>query len=316
MTEPVTIRRGPSGKALGLIATAIVIVVFSLGSTLVKRADTPGVIVAFWRMIVTALIWNGILLATGRRPQLAHLKRALIPGLFFGLDIAFFYAGATHNSVANAELIAALTPFLVVPIGAKFFHEHINPRALMFAVLGFGGVAIVLFSAPSSGDASISGDIFGALAMCMWVGYIATTRHFRKDMDVVQYMAAMTPFAVMSVVPVALINGDITDVNAHGWMFILLLTLATGVVAHGLMVFAQKTVPIGTIGVAQVAQPAFAAVWSFLILDETLHGWQLVGMALVLGGLLAFVVLNQRTAPRADHSSEAPLASEGSGATV
>ncbi|HEY4333965.1 MAG TPA: DMT family transporter, partial [Ilumatobacteraceae bacterium] len=219
----------------------------------------------------------------------------------FGLDIAFFYAGATHNTVANAELIGATTPFFVVPIGAKFFSEHLNPKALLFALVGFGGVAIVLFSASPSGDASLRGDIFGGVAVMMWVGYIATTRHFRREMDVVQYMAAMTPFAVVSVIPVALINGDITHVTAHGWLFIVLLTVITGVVAHGLMVFAQKTVPIGTIGIAQVAQPAFAALWSYILLDETLRGWQVVGMVLVLGGLVAFVALNRSTVETTTH---------------
>ena len=45
----------------------------------------------------------------------------------------------------------------------------------------------------------------------------------------------------------------------------LILTFLTGVAAHGLMVFAQKTIQIGTIGIAQVAQPALAVVWSFLL---------------------------------------------------
>jgi drug/metabolite transporter (DMT)-like permease len=68
----------------------------------------------------------------------------------------------------------------------------------------------------------------------------------------------------------------------------------TGVLAHGLMVFAQSTIPIGSIGIAQVAQPALAALWSFLLLDEVLNGWQVLGMGIVIGGLLGFVVLNQR----------------------
>ena len=77
-------------------------------------------------------------------------------------------------------------------------------------------------------------------------------------------------------------------------MYIVLLTMMTGVLAHGLMVFAQSTIPIGTIGIAQIVQPALAALWSFLLLDEILHGWQVIGMVLVLAGLLGFVLLNQR----------------------
>jgi len=40
-----------------------------------------------------------------------------------------FFAGGTHNSVANAELIGSLAPFLIVPAGAWLFKEYIDPRA-------------------------------------------------------------------------------------------------------------------------------------------------------------------------------------------
>ena len=58
--------------------------------------------------------------------------------------------------------------------------------------------------------------------------------------------------------------------------------------------FAQKTIQIGTIGIAQVAQPALAVVWSFLLLGEVVNERQIAGIAIVVVGLLCFVLLNQR----------------------
>ena len=69
-----------------------------------------------------------------------------------------------------------------------------------------------------------------------------------------------------------------------------------GVAAHGLLVFAQRTIQIGTIGIAQVAQPALAVVWSFLLLGETVRPWQVVGIAIVMSGFVAFLLLNERAA--------------------
>lgn len=285
--------RGGS-RTLGALAVAITITVFSFASTLVKRADTPAELVAFWRMVITALVWNGLAMMLGKRPSWRNIRLAAVPGIFFGLDIAFFYLGATHNSVANAEMISAMTPFIVVPLGAKFFGERLNSRALVFALFAIGGVAMVLFAAPANGDASLRGSIFGVLALACWAGYISGTRHVRGEMDVASYMAAMTPVATIAVLPLAVLHGDMLSITAHGWRYTVMLTLMTGVLAHGLMVFAQSTIPIGTIGIAQIAQPALAALWSFLLLGETLHGWQVIGMALVLVGLLGFVLLNQR----------------------
>ena len=52
-------------------------------------------------------------------------------------------------------------------------------------------------------------------------------------MDVASYMAAMTPVATIAVLPLALLHGDMLSITAHG-----------------LVVFAQSTIPIGTIGTA------------------------------------------------------------------
>ena len=54
-----------SAKALGVLAVVGMVVAFSLSSTLVKRAESPGVLVAFWRMVTVSLVWNLLLLEHG-----------------------------------------------------------------------------------------------------------------------------------------------------------------------------------------------------------------------------------------------------------
>lgn len=207
-----------------------------------------------------------------------------------------FFAGATHNSVANAALIGSLAPFFIVPVGAWLFREYIDPRALVFAVIAFGGVALVLFSAPANGDASLEGNVFGVIAMLLLVAYVASAKRFRKDMDVTTFMATICPIAAVAVLPLAVAHGGMFRMSGTGWTYMLILTFTSGVAAQGLLVFAQKAIQIGTIGIAQVAQPALAVVWSFLLLGEVVNERQIAGIAIVVTGLLCFVLLNQRGA--------------------
>jgi drug/metabolite transporter (DMT)-like permease len=132
-TAPSAPARVLGAKSFGVLAVIGMVVAFSLSSTLVKRAESPGVLVAFWRMVTVSVVWNLWLWSTGRRITMANVRQALVPGIFFGLNLAVFFAGATHNSVANAALIGSLAPFLIVPAGAWLFKEDINPRALVSA---------------------------------------------------------------------------------------------------------------------------------------------------------------------------------------
>jgi drug/metabolite transporter (DMT)-like permease len=270
-----------------VLAVVGLVAAFSLSSTLVKRAESPGVLVAFWRMILVSVLWNLLLWARGGRVTLADVRQVWLPGVFFGLNLTLFFAGATHNSVANAALIGSLAPFLIVPLGAWLFGEFISPRALVFALIAFGGVALVLLNAPSGGDASLEGNVLGFAAMLLLVAYVTSTRRLRGEMDVTTFMATICPIATVAVLPIALAHGDVLGLSAT-------LTLTSGIVAQGLLVYAQKTIQIGTIGISQQAQPALAVVWSYLLLGEVINGAQAAGIAIVIGGLTAFVVVHQR----------------------
>lgn len=286
------------GRALGLAALTVVILCFSAGSTLVKLAHTPGVTIAFWRMLLCSCIWIGILRFTeGRWLNLADLRAALVPGLIFGLNIAFFFTGVTKTSIASAEFTGALSPLLVVPLGAWFFKERMRLGALVWGLISIVGLGLVLFNAPPNGEFSWAGIAWIVAANVMWAGYLLTSRALRSGRSVAAVMASITPIAGAVILPLMLIvfPGTITKVTWRSVVFIVLLGVVTGTAAHGLMVFAQKYVPVGVISMLQVSQPALAVLWSVLFLGSTVNGIQLVGGALVIAGLVAVTLQTQRS---------------------
>jgi drug/metabolite transporter (DMT)-like permease len=132
------------------------------------------------------------------------------------------------------------------------------------------------------------------LAMLLLVSYVASTRHFRREMDVTTFMATICPIATVAVLPVAIAHGGVFSMSRTGWTYMLILAFTSGITAQGLLVYAQKTIQIGTIGIAQIAQPALAVVWASLLLGEVINARQMTGIAIVMAGLLVFTVLNQR----------------------
>jgi drug/metabolite transporter (DMT)-like permease len=293
-------------RPLGVFAIIGAILAFSISSTLVKKAAAPGPTIAFWRMVLSSLTWTAILRATQHRwVTRAELRRAIVPGVAFGLNITCFFTAITHTSVANAEFIGSLTPLLLVPAGAVIFHEHINPGALLFGLVSLAGLGLVLFNAPSNGDASWLGNGFAFTATLLWSVYLITSRAMRSTsagrgglaaggMSVVSIMASVMPVASLTILPIVVLNGQIADVTVHSGLYIVLLTVLTGTLAHGLIVFAQRTVPVGSISIMQVAQPALAVIWSVLLLGRSVRPVQVAGMALVLAGLVLVTVQTQR----------------------
>ena len=132
------------------------------------------------------------------------------------------------------------------------------------------------------------------MALLLLVAYVASTRYLRRNMDVTTFMATICPIAAVTVLPIAIVHPGGLGMSSTGWTFTLILSVTSGIAAQGLLVYAQKTVQIGTISIAQIAQPALAVVWSYLLLSEVINRRQALGIAIVMGGLLGFTVLNQR----------------------
>jgi len=297
----------------GLIAMAAAIIAFSLSTPIVKWAGVTGVVLAFWRMWMSVATW-WIVLAGQRRPFPDRRTWKLVApaGLFFGVNISLLFTAVTKTSIAHVEFIATMTPLLVVPAGAFFFHERPNWSALRFGVISIVGVAMVLFFGPSTGTATLGGDLIMLLVLCSWTGYLLFTKRARaQGVDTVTFMACMMPLGLITTVPMAIVlaGDEILSMTRRGWLVAAVLAILTGMIAHGCIAFAQQHLPIATITVMQTSQPALAVFFAFLILGEEVRGLQVVGMALVIVGIAAFTLVSQRVVGT---RSATPATPEGS----
>jgi drug/metabolite transporter (DMT)-like permease len=276
-----------------------VVVTFSASSTIIRKAGVPGPTIAFWRMLGSSIIWTVLLrVREGHFVTLQQWRQAIVTGVVLGVNITLFYTAATKTSVANLEFIVALAPLVLMPLGAALFHENVDRRAAAYGLISIAGLALVLFNAPKRGAATWPGNGLAVLSLVTWCGYLLASRLLRKGMSVATLMASALPIATLATLPLVLISHDIGQVDARSMGYIVVLTVLTGVIAHGLIVFAQRKVPIGMMSMMQVGQPALAVVWSAIFLSQSIRSIQLVGMAMVVFGLATVVVQTQRRTAR------------------
>jgi drug/metabolite transporter (DMT)-like permease len=271
------------------------VVTFSASSTIIRKSGAPGPTIAFWRMLGSSIVWTAFLrIREGRFVTIDEWRRALLTGVVLGLNVTIFYTAATKTSVANLEFIGALAPLVLLPAGAMLFHEKVDHRATIFGFMSIAGLALVLFDAPKSGSATWFGNGLAMVSLFTWCGYLLASRQLRHGMSVAVLMAAALPIATVTTLPITLANHDLGRFDGRQMIYILVLTLLTGVVAHGLIVYAQRKVPIGIMSLMQVGQPALAVVWSAVFLSQGIRALQVLGMVMVVIGLAAVVVQTQR----------------------
>ena len=108
-------------------------------------------------------------------------------------------------------------------------------------------------------------------------------------------MAGMSVFAVLTVTPVALINGGVASVDwPRGWILVFTSAMVAGVVSHGTLAWSQQRVAVSTISLLGLAQPGLGTTWGRIFLPEAVKPIQVVGMV----GVLACVALIARRESR------------------
>lgn len=302
MTSTTTRPAVATGRTAGLLAVGGAVLCFSISSTIVKWSEAPGSVIAFWRMLFAAAAWWVILGVQHRRasvpwPGPATWRRVLPSGILFGANLATFFTAVTRTSVPHAEFIGSLTPLLLVPAGALLFGEHPYWRALGWGGLSLVGLAIFIGFSPPRGSATAGGDLLVLAALLQWASYLLVTKRARAGLGVVEFMSAVTPIGLVTAAPIAVAAAGrdaMWPLDDRTWVAVGLLTVITGLGAHGFIVFAQRHLPVATIGIMQVAQPALATIWSALLLAEPVRLMQLPGMVLVISGLAMFTWMTQR----------------------
>ena len=210
-----------SAKTLGALAVVGMVVAFSLSSTLVKRRESPGVLVAFWRLVIVSVVWNVFLWTTGRRVtmrdvrQVAGARRLLRPepGRVLRRGDAQQRGQRRADRVARAVLHRAgrrlAVPRVHRPAGARVRGRRVRRR-------GARAVQRAARTATRRSRATCS----ASSRCCSWSAYVASTRYFRREMDVATFMATICPIAAVAVLPLAIAHGDVfglsgTRVDVH-----------------------------------------------------------------------------------------------------
>ena len=269
--------------------TALAPIIF--GTTYLLTSDflPPGrpLLAALMRSLPT-----GLVLIIGTRPpdrrwllRLAILSVLYASGLFPLLFLAAYLLSGGVASVINS-----VSPLLVIVLSVPLLGARIRPVQVAAGVLGVGGVALLVLRS----DARL--DPLGLLAMTgaalmMGVATVLTKRWGRPPgMSSVGMTGWTFLLAGITLLPVTLLAEGLPDRltgrNVGGLVY---LVLVSGIIAYALWFWGLQHLTASSVTFLSLLNPVVAAVLGWVVLDQRLNGWQLLGAVIVL----ASVVLGQ-----------------------
>lgn len=290
MTDPAVIESPPVRTAAGIAATAAAVTIWGAASVLVKSVDgIDGVGISFYRILFGTVLLGTVYLATGGRFTTRMLLLCAPGGIAFGLDILLFFSALRETSTANATVIGALQPILLLPIGVRMFGELVDRRVVVFSFVAVAGTAVVVFGGSGLPQWSPYGDLLATGALFTWTAYFVASKSARKELGALQYFTGLTVVALVVVAPYAVLSGaDLSPADGSDWAAIVAVTVFSGALGHVLLNWSHGHVPLQVMSLLTLLVPVVATAGAVIFLDEPVDALQWGGMVIVLAAL-AFV---------------------------
>ncbi len=282
--------------AAGRIAAVSAVVCWSTGNVIVAQVDMPGLAIAFWRLVLGAVLYATVLHAVGRRITWAQVRLTVPVAIPFALELGFFFTALHHTSVANATTIGSLQTIALMAVASVRYGERFSGWLTGVALVAIGGVTVVMFGGGADAELQLRGDLLALAAMVLFTAYFVMVKDVRARIDTFTLQTVTMTLGAVLLLPMAAIEaGRLAPVwpswSEWGWLALLLAIPGTG---HLLMNWAHLHVRLGLAGMLTLAIPALSALGAWLVLDQRLTVLQATGMAVVICSLVVVVRLDTR----------------------
>ncbi len=210
----------------------------------------------------------------------------LLSGVFFAGDLLFWNSSVMLTTVANASLLANITPVYVVLGSWLLFKDRPGPLFLVGMVVALGGSAVMMMESQGVAGRSIAGDVSAMVASAFYAGYVLTLSRVRKRVSIVATMGIGGAVAAAILALIAVFAEDqLLPHTLNGWMLMAAMALFAQVMGQLFIALSLAYVPPGLVATMFLGQPAIPALTAWALFNESITIYQVVGGVALLAGL-------------------------------
>lgn len=274
-------------KPLHIAASLLIAATWGLNFTVIRFGLDEFTPLAFssWRFLLGAL---PVLVL----PRPAISWKALAGTgifLFAGQFVFLFFAMQSGLPPGLTSVLVQLQGPLTLVVAAIFLGERATPGQWAGLAVAMGGVILIARSV--EGSASLVAVGLALLSALSWAAGNLFLRETRSApvLSVTAWASLVPPLPLLVAGLVqdgwAATLSPILAPTARGWLvlfYTVVPVMWVGYLAWGTLL---RTYPAGKVGPISLLVPCCALVFSSLLTGETVDGWRLAGIAVVLGGV-------------------------------
>ncbi len=295
-----------------LLAGVLIVSTAAVLITAAIDAGTPPITIAAGRLTFAAVILTPI--AWGTRGQelqrIAHRDwwLGLASGAFLAVHFAAWISSLDYTSVASSTALVTTNPMFVALASWLIFRERLPLGVWLGVLLTVLGSTLIGLSDQGGGSGSnpLLGDMLALLGAVCASGYFLVGRALRTRLSILPYIwLVYSSAAVILVAWMALAGQSLLGLPPAVYLLLLGLAVGPQLLGHTAFNWAIKYVSATLVTVAILGEPIGSALLAYLLLQQRVEPLQLLGGAVLLGGIAIATLAERRTRREAAQLAEA-----------
>jgi drug/metabolite transporter (DMT)-like permease len=209
-----------------------------------------------------------------------------IVGIFLN-QLTFTYA-VDYTAAANVALILAAAPAFAAVFAVMLGHERVRPAHWLALGVSLVGVGLVVVGGSGLAGFSLRGDLLAVGAALTWAAYTVMLRPLLGRYSAIRISALVILVGAVIMAPVTVVqvaNQDFDSLRRLDWAAWLYSTIGPLLVTNWLYFRALHRVGAARATLYMYLQPFLGAVFAAWLLGEKLVAVQLIGGAVIVGGV-------------------------------
>jgi len=287
------------GYRRGVLLVLVAGVCWSFMGLGIRFMDTANVWqILFYRSLALMLFLLLIISLRSAGRPLPVIRRAGVAGVIGGAALVFAFTGGIiaiqTTSVANAMFLFAAAPFIAAALGRMLLGEAVRRATWISMLVALAGIAIMVWEGISLGR--VAGNLAALIAALGFAVFTIALR-WRKLEDMLPTVFLAGIFATLISAVACYSAGYSLDIPPDE----IAIATALGVfqVGAGLAVYTlgSKSVPAAELALLSLTEVILGPVWVWIVLDETVDFYTLMGGAVVLTAIAANALTGLRRKP-------------------
>jgi drug/metabolite transporter (DMT)-like permease len=263
----------------------------SVSSIMVRYTTADPLVVAFYRMLLTALLLAPVAAKQdGLRMDRKSLRLSVLSGLFLAAHFATWFWSIRLTSIASSTILVNTHPLWVLLLSLILWRERPGRVGLAATALALAGAVLISWGDLKFDPQALVGDLLAVVGAVTVSGYLLLGQQVRKQVGALLYSVTAYAVAAVALLVAALSTGaPLVGFAPINWALFFGLAVIPTIFGHTLFNWVLRYLPAPVVSLSILGEPVGATLLAWLLFTQAPSPATLAGGTLALGGIFLYL---------------------------